>query len=395
MGARLEQFLSRQIEMAGPMDVGTFISHVLCHPKYGYYTRQDPLGSMGDFTTAPEVSQMFGELIGAWLGDIWGQMGKPEAFILLEGGPGRGTLMADILRSTKGIDGFHDALQVHFLENSPHLKKMQKQMIAPVKAHWHDTLESVPDDRPIIMVANELLDALPFRQVEKTKDGWMERVVCLVKGVGSNPQGKGMKGALLKIVPNLAPVEEGEVSAPVFKYGLREFPSILMDVIPKRFHKAKVGSVFEFSLAREGFIQSVCARLKTQGGAGLFIDYGDAKSKLGNSFHAINKHKHVGVFTQVGDADLSSNVDFGALKKCTKNKGVHVSDIVEQGAFLMQLGLAQRAQALGGRQGVNDEQRDIIKREVERLASPEEMGTLFKVMGIASDKNISMAGFDK
>ena len=159
MSAPLRKFLIEQIRRDGPMHMGHFISHVLCHPEYGYYTRKDPLGTLGDFTTAPEISQMFGELCGAWAADTWIKMGSPEHFILLEGGPGRGTLMADALRATKGVPGFHEALELHFLENSPTLRKLQKKATKDFDPRWHDRLESVPQDRPIIMIANELLDA--------------------------------------------------------------------------------------------------------------------------------------------------------------------------------------------------------------------------------------------
>jgi NADH dehydrogenase [ubiquinone] 1 alpha subcomplex assembly factor 7 len=174
----LEEILMRQIAQHGPMDVGQFMATALGHPEYGYYMTRDPFGPAGDFVTAPEVSQLFGEMIGVWAADVWMQMGAPARFVLLECGPGRGTLMADILRATRGVSGFSAAAQVCLLEMSPVLRKMQARALDGVDVRWCDSLTDVPEGAPVIVIGNEFLDALPFRALQKGVDGWGERVVA-------------------------------------------------------------------------------------------------------------------------------------------------------------------------------------------------------------------------
>ena len=356
MSSALEGIVKRHIAAQGPMDIGAFMSLALSHPEHGYYMKQDPFGAAGDFTTAPEVSQMFGEMLGAWAADLWMQMGAPARFIFLECGPGRGTLMRDMLRGGGVAPGFTEAAEVHLMEISPALQAKQAETLAGFNPQWHEGLESVPDDVPIIMVGNEFLDALPFRQFEKTESGWQERVVVDEDG--------------LNIV-------------------LKPVPAAMLVHIPQAFQDAKEGSVYEFSLPREAFVNALAERFKVQGGMGLFIDYGHARSGLGDTFQALYKHEYCGVLEHIGDADLTSHVDFEAL---VRGLDVPVYGPRTQGAFLKALGIAQRAAMLAGSNPSEDE---AITGQLERLTGADEMGTLFKVLalGVHNGFTLNPAGF--
>jgi len=359
MQSPLEAIIKKQIEQDGPMDIGQFMNVALGHPEHGYYMKQDPFGVGGDFTTAPEISQLFGEMIGFWVVDLWGQMGRPERLVLLECGPGRGTLMVDLLRATRKIPEFHEALSVHLLEMSPVLKQMQRVILGGYDVHWHEGLDSVPDDAPIIVVGNEFLDALPFRQLHRTLDGWAERVVVLKDNM--------------------------------LAFGLQKVPQSLLDRVPLS-AKSAVGDVFEFSPARVGFVGGVAMRLKAQGGAALFIDYGHMFSGAGDSFQAVKGHEFVDVLSHVGDADLTSHVDFGVLKGEVLNHAV-LSGLVTQGDFLSRLGVQQRAGVL--LKQASGQQADAIEKGLHRLVDSDQMGTLFKVFGFHTHNvaDITPAGF--
>ncbi len=333
MPGPLEDIIKEKIRENGPMSVGAFMELVLGHPEHGYYMKQDPLGQAGDFVTAPEVSQLFGEMIGVWAADIWMQMGRPEKFTLLECGPGRGTLMADMLRATKKVQGFHDAACVHLLEVSPALKEKQAEALGGIEVRWHEELESVPDDCPIIVIGNEFLDALPFQQFV----GEQERMIAL----------------------------EGE--ALVFTHD---------------------GEIVEKSPARCKFVWDVCARLKAQQGAALFIDYGYLKSAAGDTFQAVKGHEYVDVLSDIGNADLTSHVDFEALA-CGVD--VNVCGPVTQGAFLRNLGIETRASML--KQKASEQQAETVEKGLHRLIDSDQMGALFKVIGFTHDKSITPAGF--
>jgi NADH dehydrogenase [ubiquinone] 1 alpha subcomplex assembly factor 7 len=360
----LQKYLIDHIQAHGPIDVGQFMSMALGHPEFGYYMKKDPFGRGGDFTTAPEVSQMFGEMIGVWCADVWMQMGSPKKFSLLECGPGRGTLMADIMRATKGVDGFHKAAHVHLLEISPVLKAIQKQTLCHARegghpdnkegqtpacagVTWHESLETVPDNQPIIIVANEFLDALPFRQFVKLKSGWAERVVTQD-----------------------------------FKFGLKPAANAF---IPKEFQNAKEGVIYESAPARIAFVKNISELLKKNTGAALMIDYGHEKSGLGDTFQAIYKHKYTDVLEHIGDADLTSHVDFEALKQAAD---VNVHGPVEQGAFLKDMGIEIRAEILASRADPAE-----ILNALKRLSDSGQMGSLFKVMGLSYGQAVTPSGF--
>jgi len=334
----LKDIIKNKILEDGPMTVGQFMGLALGHPEYGYYMKADPLGRGGDFTTAPEVSQLFGEMIGVWVADVWIQMGRPKEFILLECGPGRGTLMADMLRATKKVEGFHGALRVHLLEMSPALKEKQAETLSAYNPQWHEVLSDVPEGCPVIVIGNEFLDALPFQQFVKVDEGEVERMIAL-------------DGDEFIFVP-----AEGEI--------------------------------FEASVERDKFVRDVCRRLKNQGGAALFVDYGHMKSAAGDTFQAVKSHEYVDVLSDIGMADLTSHVDFEALGKAGDTV---VCGPVTQGAFLSALGIEMRAAML--KQKASEQQAETIEKGLHRLIVSDQMGTLFKVIGFTDGRSVNPAGF--
>ncbi|MCE7887936.1 MAG: SAM-dependent methyltransferase [Alphaproteobacteria bacterium PRO2] len=384
----MEEILKNLIREKGPIDVAEFMGLALGHPAHGYYMKGDPFGARGDFTTAPEISQMFGEMIAAWIMDVWQQMGSP-VFTLLECGPGRGTLMADIMRSTKNVPGFHDSVEIHLLEISPALREMQAQSLAPyclarplpsqragcgghpakkdqtpayagetnggtgeTKVFWHANLQELPD-RPIIVIANEFLDALPVRQLVRGADAWKERVV--------------------------------NVQNDKFVYATKELPFNL-DVA------AAEGEIFEISPVRSQFVMDLVKKMNRCGtGAALIIDYGHTQPGLGDTLQALKNHQYVSPLEDVGDADLTTHVDFYAAAQSAKAEGAEVFGPVEQGAFLKTIGIEQRTEILKGR--ATPAQKFDIEKALQRLVDSSQMGSLFKVMGLTNGQNISLPGF--
>jgi SAM-dependent MidA family methyltransferase len=339
----LDKLIQQQIAQHGAMDVGQFMAMALGHPEHGYYMKQDPFGRSGDFVTAPEVSQMFGEILGDWAAHSWMQMGTPSECILLECGPGRGTLMADMMRATRNVPGFHEACSVHLLEMSPALKAKQAERLGAYEPQWHDNLQSLPEGVPIITVANEFLDALPFRQLIYS-GGWQERVI--------------------------------DVQDDAFVFSTRPCPKVLWP----QFGKPKEGDMYEFSMPRRSFIEQLSARMVETNGAAIFIDYGHGRSAFGDTFQAIKGHEYADVLDNVGDADLTSHVDFEPLYAIAEKVGVHFQPMMEQGAFLKALGIDARAAYLSGK--ANEEQGMKIEKDLHRLTDRDEMGSVFKVMDL-------------
>lgn len=320
---------------------------VLCHPEFGYYTTRDPLGADGDFTTAPEISQIFGEMLGLWAADIWVKMGSPDAVKIIECGPGRGTLLADALRAARCAAGFCETLQVHLVETSPALRARQGQALSGFSPVWHDRFDTLPPG-PTILIANEFLDALPVRQCVRTGSGWAERHVDV----------DGDKG---------------------FRFVLSSADTQTIESLPLPCRMAAPGQIVEFSPARENFVADVSARLAASGGAALFIDYGHGASAPGETLQAVRAHRFVPVLEGVGNADLTAHVDFARLALCAGKTGVSVSPLVAQGAFLTQLGGDARLAALCEK---NPGRAHALKTGYDRLISPHAMGELFKVMGL-------------
>ncbi|MGH1455555.1 MAG: class I SAM-dependent methyltransferase [Alphaproteobacteria bacterium] len=366
MPNNLTEFLHSEIKNNGAMPLGCFMSHALCHPDFGYYTTRDPFGTKGDFTTAPEISQMFGEMIGAWVADIWAQMGRPPELSLIECGAGRGTLMSDIMHATKAVDGFHDAVQMHIIETSCVLRGSQKAALIQYDPKWHDSLDIGFVDNPCIIIGNEFLDALPVEQIRFTNGAWQQ---CFI-AVDENSS------------------DFGFVWLPLQKE--------IADIAPE---VKKTHAIYEIAPERLRFM-TLCAKLlKKNGGGMLFLDYGHKKSSDGETLQAIKNHQYTPVLKDVGNCDITAHVDFDTLIETAHEGGLATPPIVTQHDFLMGLGISHRAKILqntalkkyGFEKG--QEVAQSIEKDLDRLTSQKEMGTLFKVMCAYHGYNLQPAGF--
>ena len=340
----LRDHLIARIRQNGPMSIADYMAECLLHPTHGYYTTRDPLGAQGDFVTAPEISQMFGELIGLCLAQAWIDQGKPDRFALAELGPGRGTLMADILRATKGVPGFHDAAQVVLLEASPVLRGLQAEALAGHAPDWIVQVGALPD-LPLYLVANEFFDALPIRQFLRDGDGWRERLV-------------GLKG------DDLA-------------FGLSARTA--QPALTARLEDTQDGDLVELCAAAVPVVTEIARRIRTHGGVGLIIDYGDWHS-LGDTFQALKGHERADPLANPGQADLTAHVDFELLAQAAQAAGCAHTRLTPQGVFLERLGITQRAQTLAG--PLTGNALNTLVAAHRRLTHPEEMGNLFKVLGL-------------
>ena len=329
------------IRQNGPMTVADYMRHCLLDPQFGYYTTRDPFGTAGDFITAPEISQMFGELIGLAIAQAWLDQGAPSTFALAELGPGRGTLTADVLRATKGIPGFHEGLKVHLVEASPSLREVQCQTLNTA-VHHHDTIATLPD-LPVFLIANEFFDALPVRQYVRDGSGWRERVVGIVEE---------------SLAFGLADISHPPALSP-------------------RLKETKDGDLVEHCAAALAIARDLGARLSQRGGIAYIVDYGDWRS-LGDTLQAVHAHKPEPPLDRPGAADLTAHVDFEALALAANP--VQYSRLCSQGVFLERLGITERARALARHMtGPALDQHIAAHR---RLTHPDEMGTLFKVMAL-------------
>ncbi len=336
----LGDLLIARIARTGPISIADYMADCLMHPEHGYYATRDPFGAAGDFITAPEISQMFGELIGLSLAQSWLDQGAPDPFVLAELGPGRGTLIADALRATRRVVGFHAAMSVHFVETSAVLRDAQAKAVPD--AQWHDRIDTLPD-APLFLIANEFFDALPIRQFVRDGAGWRERMVGASEGT-------------LQI----------GLSAPA--------PLALLE---HRLMDTKDGDLVEICPQLPHVIQTIDERIGTHGGAALIIDYGDWQS-LGDTFQALSGHEKTDPLAVPGRADLTAHVDFAEIARhCAATK---FSRVTPQGVFLERLGITQRARDLArGLSGTALENHTTAHR---RLTHPAEMGELFKVMSI-------------
>jgi len=359
----LESEIRRLIEVAGPMPVSHFMSLSLAHPEYGYYITRDPLGTAGDFTTAPEISQMFGELIGLWAAAVWRLIGAPPQVSLVELGPGRGTMMLDALRAAQVMREFREALSVHLVETGPALQRRQRQTLGgiDVPVTWHETLQDVPEG-PAIIVANEFFDALPVHQVVKQEGGWYERVVGI--------DGDG----------NLA-------------FGIGGDPIPVFDaLLPERVREAPIGAIFEWR--SDSVILEIGRRVAGGSSAALAIDYGHAQSDAGDTLQAIGKHAYADPLSEPGEIDLTAHVDFQALAQAAESIGARVHGPIEQGTFLRRLGIERRANAL--KSVVPPDKAEEIDTAVMRLTGSEEsnMGRMFKAIGFSGPEIKGLPGFE-
>ncbi|MFA8440724.1 class I SAM-dependent methyltransferase [Yoonia sp.] len=336
----LGDLLIARIARTGPLSVADYMAECLMHPDHGYYATRDPFGVAGDFTTAPEITQMFGELIGLSLAQTWMDQGQPSPITLAELGPGRGTLMADALRATKGVPGFHAALSVHLVETSPTLRQAQAKLLPD--AIWHDHVETLPD-APLFLIANEFFDALPIRQFVRDGNGWREKVVG---------------------------VTDGKLS-----FGLSAAAPLAL--LEDRLTDTKDGDLVEHCVGLPAITASISAKIAAFGGTALIIDYGDWQSQ-GDTLQALKAQAHVDPLTTPGDADLTAHVDFAAI--AAHASPARFSRLTGQGVFLERLGITGRAQALAAKLSGDALTSHIAAHR--RLTHPAEMGELFKVISI-------------
>jgi SAM-dependent MidA family methyltransferase len=359
----LESEIRRLIAASGPMPVAQYMALCLTHPVHGYYRTRDPFGAGGDFITAPEVSQMFGELIGLWAAAVWGLMGSPAELRLVELGPGRGTMMRDALRAVRVVPAFRNALAVHLVEISPTLRDVQRGALADsgVPLHWHETFVDVPEG-PSIILANEFFDALPVHQMVKHGDGWHERMVGL----------DGDGNLVFRPAPD----------------PLAHFERIL----PPPVRKAAVNEIYEWR--SDHIALEIGRRLARHGGAALIVDYGHAVSGVGDTLQAVGAHGFADPLVVPGLVDLTAHVDFQALAQAAESMGARAHGPVEQGAFLRALGIEARATAL--KANATRAAAQLIDSALARLTGGGRtgMGLLFKVLGLAEPGIAALPGLE-
>ena len=353
--------IAARIARDGPISVEGFMRACLADPQHGYYAGARiaaRIGGEGDFITAPEISQVFGELIGLWAAETWRQLGAPPTLRLVELGPGRGTLMADALRAIGAVaPAFRAALRVHLVEISPVLRAAQARALAAAEPAWHDSFDQVPRG-PLIVVANEFFDALPVRQFVRDGAAWREPVVALAEG-------------RLALAPG--PVVEDPPLEPAH----RDAPD---------------GAIVEVCADGRAIAAALGARVARDGGAALLIDYGPAESAPGDSLQALRRHRHVDALAAPGEADVTAHVDFAALARAAGGTGAVVCGPIPQGTFLTRLGIVARTAALVARAA--PEQRRLLATGTQRLIDPAHMGTLFKTLALIAPGVGAPPGFD-
>ncbi len=360
----LNEYLVKLIKAQGPIPLSTFMAEALGNEKHGYYMKQDPFGAQGDFITAPEISQMFGEMIGLWFANNWLNMNSPDKIHLGELGPGRGTLMQDILRTMGSIPTLSAAIVPHLVEMSPVLQDIQaknlKDYTTPL---WHSRIGALLEaagGEPLFIIANEFFDALPLRQYQKTDNGWHERLVCL----NDNEE----------LCLQLAPMPSPE------------------HIIPAALHRADAGQIAEVCTISENICSEISEYIQHYGGACLFIDYGHVRHATGDTLQAVRNHKYVNILSDIGDADLTTHVNFQRLKEIGLNAEVKVYGPTGQGKFLKSLGIETRAQSLSVKASPT-QAKDILSA-LHRLTDEAEMGDLFKVMALADNGLTGIIGFE-
>ena len=356
----LKSRIADLIEAQGPVSVAQFMTMALLDSKEGYYVTRDPLGAGGDFTTAPEISQMFGEMVGLWLVQAWADQGSPKKPRLVELGPGRGTLMADTLRAAKVAPEFTADLEVVLVEASPALQAVQAEKLRGSGADisWQHQFDDSLADRPLFLVANEFFDALPLRQYVKTERGWCERMVTVLNG---------------ELAFALAPVAVPSSAVPADRAG------------------APDGGVYEASPAASALAEGIARIIAARGGAALMIDYGYAEaSGFSETLQAVSGHRFADALAQPGEDDISAHVDFAALAQAGRRGGASVFGPVTQGMFLANIGIVERAEQL---MKANPGEAEKLLAATERLIGNDQMGKLFKALAYAPPSIGGMAGF--
>jgi len=358
----LENEIRRLIDIAGPMPVAEYMRLCLTHPQHGYYSSdRNPIGAGGDFTTAPEVSQMFGELIGLWMAAVWQQMGSPKNVSIIELGPGRGTLMLDALRAARVVAGFRQAIAVHLIEISPPLQRMQRQRLEALELpmQWHSALNEVPPG-PTIIIANEFIDALPIHQAIKRPGGWHERVIEV------ESDGRLVFGLDYDPLPHFA------------------------TTLPRALRHSADGSIFEW---RSDSIALELGRRVRSDGAALILDYGHTQCGLGDTLQAVAGHAYADPLRAPGRVDLTAHVDFEALAQSAEGMGARVHGPILQRDFLLRLGLEKRAATLKA-QATSEKGLEIDQAFARLTATgPRGMGELFKALVVANPKLGPVPGF--
>jgi NADH dehydrogenase [ubiquinone] 1 alpha subcomplex assembly factor 7 len=358
-GIDLATRLVRHIRAHEPLTVAAFMAMALHDPAAGYYARRQPLGAAGDFITAPEISQIFGELVGLWCADLWQRMGCPDPVVVAELGPGRGVLMEDFLRAVSGVPGFQRALRLHLVEASPLLRAEQQRRLAVAESVWIADIDALPDG-PLLLVANEFLDALPIRQLVRGRAHWGERLVAL----------DGDGGLCFANGP--------------------ESPALTLLVPPEK-RDGPPGTIVELCPAAATLAAGLAERFRRQQGAALFIDYGYSEGTPGSTLAAVGDHRVAGILDAPGTADLSAYVDFAAFAAAARAGGAEVYDPVPQGDFLKVLGAEARLATLLRHAAAR--QRVALETGLRRLIDPAEMGTLFKVLAVTSPGFPAPVGF--
>ncbi len=336
----LKSILRHLIHSDGPISLARFMAECLLHPQHGYYTTRRPFGAKGDFITAPEISQMFGELIGLAIAQSWLDQGAPSQITLAEYGPGRGTLMADVLRATRAVPGFHRAIQILLLEAAPALREVQKATLSAYAPHWIERPQELPD-QPLFLLANEFFDALPVHQFERGEKGWHERLV-----------GATETGLCFGLSAPLPP-----------------------DAFDPRFAGDRLGTVVEICPAALAPVQVAADRIRRHGGLALIVDYGGWRSK-GDTLQALQAHTYTDPLDAPGEADITAQVDFEALMQAADL----AHSFTTQGLFLKALGIKARALALAA--NLSGAALDNHLAAAQRLTAATEMGELFKVLAL-------------
>lgn len=351
----LEEHLKKLITNNGPITIAQFMADSLTHPEHGYYQKQKPFGKEGDFTTSPEISQIFGELVGIWCASVWQQMGSPANISIVELGPGRGTLMKDFIRGTKHVNGFHKAMEIHMVEVSRQLQQVQQKNLKESHGniHWHSDMTSLPA-KTSIFIANEFFDALPIHQYEKTTKGWCEKLMDIADG---------------KLAFTLA--------SPIS--------------LPGEHKNAANGNTLEACPTAITIMQDISARIEMENGAALIIDYGYIGKVYKDTLQAVKNHKYHPILEDIGSADITAHVNFSELSKAATEYDVNICNTITQRDFLLALGIELRTQSLI--KNANDKQKQQITSATERLINADEMGNLFKVLAITGKNLTTPAGF--
>ncbi len=351
----LARQFARRIARHGPMSIADYMAECLLHPEHGYYATRDPFGRQGDFITAPEISQMFGELLGLALAQSWLDQGRPSPFTLAELGPGRGTLMADMLRATRAVPGFRQAARVVLVEASRTLRQVQRQTLEDEGVSWIGAAAELPE-APLFLVANEFFDALPIRQFTRAEGGWSERQVAL----------------------------EGE------RLVLKLAPPAPLAALEHRLADTRPGDIVETCQPALPIVSELARRIARHGGAALIVDYGGWRS-LGDTWQALRTHRPEDPLANPGEADLTAHVDFEPLARAARAEGAACSALVPQGVLLERLGITERARRLAA--GLSGARLEAHVAAHRRLTHPQEMGTLFKALAITPVASPPPPGF--